>query len=75
MDKLDLSGLGNWTPHNAATACELVLGFHNVFKLEGHELGCTSAVEHKIRITDSEPFKEWFRWIPPTTGGGLCLTP
>ena len=29
------------------------------------ELGCTSPVEHEIRITDSEPFKEWFRCIPP----------
>ena len=33
--------------------------------LEGNELGCTSAVEHEIRITDSKPFKEWFRHIPP----------
>ena len=24
-----------------------------------------SAIEHEIRITDSEPFKEWFRQIPP----------
>ena len=29
------------------------------------KLGCTSAVEHEIRITNSEPFKERFRCIPP----------
>ena len=58
LDKLDLNGLSHWTPHNAATTRKLVLSFHDVFVLEGHELGCTSMVEHEIRITDSEPFKE-----------------
>ena len=29
------------------------------------KLGCTSAIEHEIRITDDEPFKECFRCIPP----------
>ena len=32
--------------------------FHDIFALKGSELGCTSAVEHEIHITDSEPFKE-----------------
>ena len=44
---------------------ELVLSFHNVFMLDGNELGCTSAVEHEIWITHSEPFKKRFRRIPP----------
>ena len=44
---------------------DLMLAFHNIFALEGSELGCTSAVEHEICITDSEPFKEQFRHIPP----------
>ena len=33
--------------------------------LEGNELGCTSAIEHKICIKNSEPFKEQFWHIPP----------
>ena len=41
-----------------------MLSFHHVFVLDGNELGCTSMVEHEIRITD-KPFKEWFRHIPP----------
>ena len=41
-----------------------MLAFHDVFVLDGNELGCTSAVEHEIRITNSELFKEWFRHIP-----------
>ena len=46
-------------------AWDLVLAFHDIFALEGSELGCTSVVEHEICITNSEPFKEWFRHIPP----------
>ena len=64
LEKLNFDGLSNWTPRNAAAARELVLAFHDIFTLDGNELGCTSAIEHKIRINDSEPFKEWFRHIP-----------
>ena len=59
-----MDGLSNWTPQNAAAAQDLVLAF-NIFALEGDELGCTSAGEHEIGITDSEPFKEWFWCTPP----------
>ena len=44
---------------------ELVLAYHDVFTLESNELGCTSAIEHEIRIENDEPLKEWFRRIPP----------
>ena len=33
--------------------------------LEGNELGCTSAIEHEICITNSEPFKKQLRCIHP----------
>ena len=46
-------------------ASDLMLAFHDVFALDGNKPGCTSTVEHEIRITDSEPFKEQFRYIPP----------
>ena len=46
-------------------ARDLVLAFHDIFALEGSELGCTSMVKHDIHITDSKPFKEWFRRSPP----------
>ena len=65
LEKLYLDGLSNWTPQNATMARGLVLAFHDIFALEGSELGCTSTVEHEICITDSEPFKEWFRHITP----------
>ena len=65
LEKLDLSGLKNWTPRNAEVAEQLVLSYHDVFALDKNELGCTSTVEHEIHVIDSEPFKERFRRIPP----------
>ena len=74
LEKLDLSGLKNWAPRNAEAAEQLVLSYHDVFVLEKNELGCTSAVEHEIRIIDSEPFKERFRRIPPPLLEEVCAS-
>ena len=65
LEKLNLDGLSHWTPQNAAAAEDLILAFHDIFALEGNKLGCTSTIEHEICITDSKPFKERFRHIPP----------
>ena len=65
LDKLNLDGLSKWSPHNAVTARELLLSYHDVFMLGPNKLGCTSVIEHEICITDDEPFKECFRHIPP----------
>ena len=65
LEKLNLDGLACWSPENAVAVRELVLAYHDVFALESNELGCTSAIEHEIRIENEEPFKERFRRIPP----------
>ena len=65
LEKLNLDGLAYWSLRNAAVVRELVLAYHDVFTLESNELGCTSAIEHEICIENSEPFKEWFKHIPP----------
>ena len=65
LEKLNLDGLTHWSPENAAAVRELVLAYHDVFALESNELGCTSAIEHEIRIENGEPFKERFWRIPP----------
>ena len=65
LEKLNLDRLAYWSPRNAAVASELVLAYHNICLLESKELGCTGAIEHEICIDNSEPFKEWFRCIPP----------
>ena len=64
MNKLNLDGLSEWSPHNAAIARELLLSYHDTFVLEPDELGCTSTIEREICLSDDEPFKEHFRHIP-----------
>ena len=65
MDKLNLDGLSEWSPHNAAIMRKLLFSYHDIFVLKPNEMGCTSAIEHEIHINDDEPFKECFRCIPP----------
>ena len=48
MEKLNLDGLSEWTPCNAAITKELLLTYHDAFALEPDELGCTSAIKNKI---------------------------
>ena len=62
-EKLNLDRLANWSPENVVAVKELVLAYHDVFALESNELGCTSAIEHEIRIENDEPFRERFRHI------------
>ena len=58
LEKLNLDGLSEWTPRNAAIARELLLSYHDAFVLKPDELGCTSTIEHEICLSDEEPFKE-----------------
>ena len=64
MASLDLLGLDKW-PAEAECTCGLLREYHDVFSLEDNELGCISQVKHSIKVTDDEPFKEWFRHILP----------
>ena len=74
LEKFNLDGLAHWFLRNAAAVRELVLAYHVVFTLESNELGCTSAIEHEIHIDNSEPFKEWFRCIPPPLLEEVCTS-
>ena len=74
LEKLNLDGLANWSPENAAAERELVLAYHDVFALESNELGCTSAIKHEIRIENDEPFKERFRCILPPLLEEVCAS-
>ena len=74
LEKLNLDGLAHWSPWNAAVVRDLVLAYHDVFALESNELGCTSAIEHEIRIKNSEPFMEWFWCIPPALLEEVCTS-
>ena len=74
LQKLNLDGLAHWSPRNVVVARELVLAYHDVFALESNKLGCTSVIEHEICIDNSEPFKEWFRCIPPPLLEEVCAS-
>ena len=37
---------------------------HDTFTLKDGEMGCTEAAKHKIKVTDTKPFKERLRNIP-----------
>ena len=74
LEKLNLDGLAHWSPENALAVIELVLAYHDVFTLESNELGCTSAIEHEIRIENDEPFKERFWHIPPPLLEEVCAS-
>ena len=74
FDKLNLDGLSEWSPRNAAIVRELLLSYHDTFALKSNELGCTSAIEHEIRLNDGEPFKEHFRCIPSPLLEEVCAS-
>ena len=74
LEKLNLDGLAHWSPENVVAVRELVLAYHDVFALENNELGCTSAIEHEIRIKNDEPFKERFWLIPLPLLDEVCAS-
>ena len=74
LEKLNLDRLVHCSPENAMAVRELVLAYHDVFALESNELGCTSTIEHEIRIKNDEPFKERFWRIPPPLLEEVCAS-
>ena len=60
MATLDLSGLDQWPEGKGEHAHELLMEYHDICSLDDNELGCTSQVKHNIKVTNDEPFKEWF---------------
>ena len=67
LEKLDLTGLEAWPEDQVEKACSLLREYHDVFSLEKCDVGHTKAAKHKIVLKDSDtpPFKERFRQIPP----------
>ena len=74
MDKLNLDGLSEWSPHNAAIARELLLSHNDTFALESDELGCTSTIKHEICLNDDKPFNECFQHIPMPLLDEVCAS-
>ena len=64
LKKLELSCLESCTEVNKERALNLLAKCHDIFILEDGEMGCTEATEHKIEVTDPNPFKKRPRNIP-----------
>ena len=60
-----LDKLKEWLPELALQFKHMLMEHHNIFSLEGNEIGCTDAAEHVIELLDTEPFKERFCHISP----------
>ena len=65
FSKIDLSGMGDWLDSQKDKVNQLMKDYHNLFALEDKEMGKTSLVKHKIKLTDSKPFKLRHRRVPP----------
>ena len=60
-----LDKLKQWPPELALKFERMLMEHHNIFSLEQNEIGCTDTAEHVIKLLDTKPFKERFRWIAP----------
>ena len=58
LDKLDLTGMEDWTDENQERAKKIFSEFNDVFALNSMELGKTSLVKHVIKLDNPVPFKE-----------------
>ena len=56
--KLDLSGTDKWEETEKKEMEALIREYSFLFTLDDLELGKTSIAKHKIKLVDSEPFKE-----------------
>ena len=66
FDKLDLSGILDWTQKNQSDVHKLMKENQHLFALNDLELSKTSLVKHHIKLDNPQPFKERYRRIPPS---------
>ena len=67
FEKLGLNEPKEWmTKEDILEAKKLVQKFHMIFSKNDLDLGKTDKVKYKIKVTDSTPFKERYRRIPPS---------
>ena len=64
LEALDLQGLKEWPESEQKQARELLLKWEQLFAQNDLDLGKTTLIKHKIRLTDQTPFKERYRCIP-----------
>ena len=50
--KLDLQGIEEWSEYDQNQVCELIKEYQHLFVLDDLELGSTSQIKHKIKLSD-----------------------
>ena len=65
LEQLDLTGIESWTKQQQSSVKKLLEEYQHLFALNLKELGRTSLVQHKIKLSSDKPFKERYRRIPP----------
>ena len=65
LQKIDLSGIADWDPKMQQEVQDLLWEYACIFSQNDLDLGKTSIVKDSIKLTDSTPFKEHYRHIPP----------
>ena len=65
LEQLDLTGIESWKEQQQSSVKKLLEEYQHLFALNLKELGRTSLVQHKIKLSSDKPFKERYRRIPP----------
>ena len=65
LDLIGLSELENWPEHLQTEDKEMLKKNAKAFSKNDLDMGRTNLVKHHIKFTDSVPFKEAYRRIPP----------
>ena len=65
LQKIDLSGIGDWDPKMQQVARDLICEYGCIFSQNDLDLGKTSIVIHSIKLTDSTLFKECYQCLSP----------
>ena len=64
LDTLDLQGLKEWPRSEQKQGRELLLKWEHLFPCGNLDLGKTTLIKHKIKVTNQIPFKECCHCIP-----------
>ena len=64
MEKIDLTGLWDWSLDDQKEALEVIMEYASIFAMHDMDLGKTSLVKHSIGLMDNTPFKEHCQCIP-----------
>ena len=65
LQKIDLVEIADWNHTVQEKPCNLMHEYACIFLWNDLDQGKTSIVKHSIKLTDSTPFKEHYRCIPP----------